>query len=164
LPIGPFTDSVFTASTLTSTANRLLSFVDGAGNFNGNATVLAWPPADPLATPILPTPELPLVCSLSTGVPSAGTTLNVTAAIFGTVSNAWRVSGTSASIGATVTIHLGDALTGTVVGTPTVVPANGIWTFLDAASTTPPDATQRISIDAGAGGSILSVPVTVRAF
>jgi hypothetical protein len=163
LPIGPFTDPNFTASTLTSTANRILSFVDGAsGNFNGNATVLAWPPAPPPASAILPTPELPLVCSLSTGVPSVGTTLNVTTAIFGTVTNTWRVSGSSTSIGSTVTVHIGDALTGTVVGT-TIVPADGIWTFLQSASATPPDATQRISIEATAGGSILSVPVTVRA-
>ncbi len=60
VPPGPYTDPVFTHSVLRSTPNRILSFVDAkVGMFDGDNTVLNWPPADPAARPILPTPALP---------------------------------------------------------------------------------------------------------
>ena len=58
-PQGNYTDPNYTASLLTNERNRMLSFVDPTlKNFNGDSTVLAWPPVDPPAQPILPTPSL----------------------------------------------------------------------------------------------------------
>src|SRR5205807_6249059 len=45
-PTGVASDPNFTASALSVANNRVLSFVDATvNNFNGDATVLAWPPA-----------------------------------------------------------------------------------------------------------------------
>ena len=163
LPTGPYTDPAFTASPLSHAYDRILSFVDpGKGKFDGNATVLAWPPAEPAPLTIVPTPEVVLVCSMTSGVPS-GTSLNVSVANFGVATATWFVSGTSTVPGEVITIHLGDTLSGTVVGTATV-PATAplIWTFQQAGSLIPPDATQRISVESAGGASVLSVLVNVR--
>jgi hypothetical protein len=70
LPSQIYNDPNYTNSPLSTVRNRIFSYVDpslarlqgngfetpAAGNFNGNATVLAWPPADPAAQPILVTP------------------------------------------------------------------------------------------------------------
>jgi chitodextrinase len=77
VPTGPYNDPTFTASPLTNASNRILSYVDATiGKFNGNATVLAWPPANPPLQPITPTnvfkPQ-PLVCDVT--APSAPTNL-----------------------------------------------------------------------------------------
>ncbi len=59
LPTGVYSDPNFTASTLSSTSNRILSFVDGAiGKFNGDRTVLAWPPTDPGPQGLVATPNV----------------------------------------------------------------------------------------------------------
>ncbi|TME38435.1 MAG: fibronectin type III domain-containing protein [Chloroflexi bacterium] len=56
VPSGAYNDPTFTASPLTNDSNRILSFVDpGIGNFNGDKTILAWPPANPPAQPIVQT-------------------------------------------------------------------------------------------------------------
>src|SRR2546428_13050876 len=56
VPAGAYNDPTFTASPLTNDSNRILSFVDpGIGNFNGDKTILAWPPANPPAQPIVQT-------------------------------------------------------------------------------------------------------------
>lgn len=68
LPQGSWFDPSFTASPLTRTPDRVLSYVDGALDlFDGDATVLAWPPAAPAAIAIVPTPEVALVCQATTG-------------------------------------------------------------------------------------------------
>jgi hypothetical protein len=69
VPQGPYNDPNFTSQPLTRTANRILSFVDANGKFQGDASVLAWPPSDPLFGTIPVTPEVALVCSAA----SAGT-------------------------------------------------------------------------------------------
>ncbi len=62
-PGGTYFDPLYTATSLTNVQNRMLSYVDGTlGNFNGNATVLAWPPVDPASFAILPTPPLVSTC------------------------------------------------------------------------------------------------------
>ncbi|MBI5585779.1 MAG: VCBS repeat-containing protein [Deltaproteobacteria bacterium] len=59
VPAGSVTDTNFTASTLTSARDRILSYVSGAiGNFNGNSTLLSLalavdPPLFPIA-PVVP--------------------------------------------------------------------------------------------------------------
>lgn len=75
VPTGPLTDPYYTASRLSSVANRILSFVDPAiDNFNGDRSLLAYPPKDPAAQGITPTPPLgrpgPLVSGFS---PASGT-------------------------------------------------------------------------------------------
>jgi hypothetical protein len=62
VPTGPYNDPVFTHSPYSNAHDRILSFVDGTlGIFDGDKTVLGWPPADPAPRPIVPTPALPAV-------------------------------------------------------------------------------------------------------
>lgn len=68
LPTGPVNDPNYTASLLSNASNRVLSYVDGTlGKFNGNATVLPWPPANPPLQAITPTNFFvqPTVCDLT---------------------------------------------------------------------------------------------------
>jgi uncharacterized repeat protein (TIGR01451 family) len=75
VPTGPYNDPNYTASPLSNTANRILSFVDGTlGKFNGDVTLLAWPPVDPPAQGITPTPPLNLT-GTDTTPPAAPTGL-----------------------------------------------------------------------------------------
>ena len=65
-----------TASPLSNASNRILSYVDAKiGNFNGDATVLPWPPANPPLQPITATNFFvqPTVCDLT--APSTPTNL-----------------------------------------------------------------------------------------
>jgi hypothetical protein len=80
IPTTPYSDPAYTAATLNNASSRILSFVDNrVGNFNGDATVLAWPPADPPATPIGPTPALTaqkgLITSFNPVAGSVGSTV-----------------------------------------------------------------------------------------
>jgi Big-like domain-containing protein len=64
LPLGSYFDTNFTASQLSRLSNRILSYVSPSlGTFNGDGTLLAWPPAPPAAFSIAPTPEVSLVCT-----------------------------------------------------------------------------------------------------
>ena len=73
LPQGPYSDPAFTSTLLTRASNRILSFVTAAGIFGGDGTVLAWPPADPAATPIPVTPALTGACFVLPGAPTVNT-------------------------------------------------------------------------------------------
>ncbi len=64
LPTGSYSDPNYTSSTLADVRNRIFSYVNGTGKFDGNNTVLAWPPPTPGALPITPTPALALACAL----------------------------------------------------------------------------------------------------
>lgn len=80
LPSGPYADTNFTASPLTSVRDRVLSFVDAAsGKFNGNATVLAWPPANPPAQSIPVTPDVVLQCFADPALNNTPVAVNDTA-------------------------------------------------------------------------------------
>ncbi|TAN40736.1 MAG: hypothetical protein EPN25_06495 [Nitrospirae bacterium] len=73
MPTGAFSDPNFTATTLNAVpygvSNRILSYVTevspGVFNFNGNSTILAWPPASPalISVPVFPpvAPQVPVV-------------------------------------------------------------------------------------------------------
>src|SRR5581483_5555341 len=94
-PTGQYNDPNFTATTLTTADNRILSFIDPAlGTFNGDATVLAWPPVDPAAQSILPTNIFTPVCNVGTdtAAPSAPTGLTATAASSSQIDLAWSAS------------------------------------------------------------------------
>ncbi|MFM2078237.1 MAG: hypothetical protein RJA49_2127 [Actinomycetota bacterium] len=60
VPAGPYTDPAFTSATLSTTANRILSFIPNAAatRFAGDASVLALPTQGPAAQGITPTPQL----------------------------------------------------------------------------------------------------------
>ncbi|HJP95100.1 MAG TPA: hypothetical protein VJ875_24275 [Pyrinomonadaceae bacterium] len=93
VPTGPYNDPNFTASPLSNASNRILSYVDGAiGNFNGNSTVLPWPPANPPLQPITATNffKQPTVCDLT--APSAPTNLVAAAPNPTTINLAWSPS------------------------------------------------------------------------
>ncbi len=94
VPTGPYNDPTFSASPLTNTANRILSYVDGTlGNFNGNATVLSWPPANPPLQQITPTnifKPANLVCDIA--APSAPANLTAGAVSPTTINLAWSAS------------------------------------------------------------------------
>ena len=69
LPTGPYNDPGFTAAQLTDARNRILSYVTPVGDtvdFNGNASVLAWPPKDPPTFAVAVTPA-ETFCASSTG-------------------------------------------------------------------------------------------------
>jgi len=84
-PTGAWFDVNYTATPLSNVSNRILSFVDGAlRNFNGDATVMAWPPTLPGAFPILPMPEIGLVCTATTGNLAPVATDDVTSTTQGT--------------------------------------------------------------------------------
>ena len=77
LPFGQYADPNFTASPIVSVRNRVLSFVDGiTGKFNGNTTVLAWPPVDPAAQSIGVTPDVNLSCTADTAINSPPIAVN----------------------------------------------------------------------------------------
>ena len=69
VPTGAYNDPTFSASPLTNASNRILSYVDATiGNFNGNSTVLAWPPANPPLQTITATNSFnpqPTVCDIA---------------------------------------------------------------------------------------------------
>ena len=63
-PTGPYIDPNFNRGILTVANNRVLSYVSGTAvggvfNFNGNSTILAWPPVDPAALPAPAAPPVP---------------------------------------------------------------------------------------------------------
>jgi|GEM_PF-2696973 len=69
LPTGPYNDPKFTAAPLTDARNRILSYVtpvNGTFDFNGNSSVLAWPPIDPPTFAVAVTPA-ETFCASSTG-------------------------------------------------------------------------------------------------
>lgn len=70
LPAGNYNDPRFTAAPLTDARNRILSYVtpvgDNISDFNGNASVLAWPPIDPPTFAVAVTPA-ETFCASSTG-------------------------------------------------------------------------------------------------
>jgi chitodextrinase len=93
VPTGPYNDPTFSATPLSNTSNRILSYVDGTiGNFNGNSTVLPWPPANPPLQAITPTAiaKPTLVCDGTP--PSTPTNLVASAANPTTINLSWTAS------------------------------------------------------------------------
>ena len=67
-PTGAYSDVNYTNSVLTDASNRVFSFVDAAlNNFDGNNTLLAWPPVDPPLQSIIPTNHVVLMCAIDPG-------------------------------------------------------------------------------------------------
>jgi len=100
VPTGPYNDPTFSASPLTNTSNRILSYVDATvGNFNGNSTVLPWPPANPALQPITVTNSFkpqPTVCDIA--APSAPANLVAGAANPTTINLSWSASSDNVAV------------------------------------------------------------------
>jgi hypothetical protein len=68
MPTGPYNSSAYTASPLGNVRNRIFSYVTEINanvfNFNGNSTLLDYPPLAPPALPIRRTPALNLTCTV----------------------------------------------------------------------------------------------------
>jgi fibronectin type 3 domain-containing protein len=90
LPTGSYNDPNFTASTLSNVSNRILSYVDATvGKFNGNSTVLPWPPANPAAITITTTDSFQPLTTCDLTAPTAPTALTATAVSPTTINLSW---------------------------------------------------------------------------
>ena len=86
--------------------------------------------------------------------------LTTTRVEFRTGTGEWRVEGTAQVVtGNTITIHIGNTLTGTRLGTASP-DALGAWSLRLVGP--PPDGTRTVSIESSRGGVLLGVPINVR--
>jgi chitodextrinase len=93
VPTGAYTDLNFTRNTLTNASNRILSFVSPTlGIFDGDNTILNWPPVDPPSTPIVPTNTFTPTPTCDTEAPAAPTVLTATAASATGINLSWTAS------------------------------------------------------------------------
>lgn len=138
LPNVAHNDPLYTASNLTTVRNRILSFVNGTiGNFNGNATVLAWPPVNPAAIPIPVTPQA-IPCAAGggggfnapvTANPDSATTLKNVATTINVLLNDTGTYNPGTVVAAVPSAGAAAAqLNGTVIFTP-AVDFTGLATF-----------------------------------
>ena len=133
LPLGPYNDRHFTNSPLTSVRDRILSFVTdvggGAFSFDGNNTILAWPPVSaPVAVEDFAT--------ISFGTPSVNINLAANDLAFGSTINPVSVAITGLPANGTV-LNNAD-------GTVTYTPNTG-FIGTDTFSYTVQDTAARIS-------------------
>jgi hypothetical protein len=83
VPTAPYNDPAFTSAPLTSTANRILSYIPTAAStkFAGDSSVLSFPPPVPVAQGITPTPTLtqsgPAVLGIDPVSGQIGTTVHL---------------------------------------------------------------------------------------
>jgi len=102
------------------------------------------------------------------GLAAAGVVVNIqgadsiatTQTLYRVGNREWRLSGVGSVNGAVITIHVGTTLSGPVIGTATVV--SGRWALRVVGSNVPPDATNTVSLESSAGGTLLAVPVSVQ--
>lgn len=81
LPTGSYSDLNYTRNTLTNASNRIFSFISPTfGIFDGDNTLLAWPPVDPPSTPITPTAIFTTPAACDTVSPTAPTAASAAAA------------------------------------------------------------------------------------
>jgi len=151
-PALPYSDPKFTASTLGTARDRMLSYVtqlqNGTFNFDGNNTVLPWPPADPPLIPITPTPVF------VANTPPVITSTPVTTATEGVLY--------SYQVGATETP--GDTLRFSISGpTGMSISASGLITWTPAAGQAGAVAVQVVVIDQAGLAAIQSFTITVAA-
>jgi chitodextrinase len=80
VPTGLYNDLNFTRNPLTNASNRILSFISPSlGIFDGNNTILPWPPVDPTSFGITPTNIATPGAPCDTVAPTAPTGLTATA-------------------------------------------------------------------------------------
>jgi FtsP/CotA-like multicopper oxidase with cupredoxin domain len=86
--------------------------------------------------------------------------LSITKANYQIKKSVWDIAGTSTLTGATISIHVGEDLSGPILGTATVG-NNGVWKYRDNGSTTLPDVTNTISVESSTGAYVLAYPLTI---
>jgi chitodextrinase len=93
VPTGFYTDLNFTRHPLTNASNRILSFVSPSlGIFDGDNTLLDWPPLDPPSKPITPTNVFTPTVTCDVESPSVPMSLTATAASATVINLAWSGS------------------------------------------------------------------------
>lgn len=94
---------------------------------------------------------------------NAPESIAVTRAEFRITGSEWRVEGTSAPVGVyagnTITIYLGPAVGGTVIGTTTVL-ADGTWSFRQAGIN--PGGVRTVSVQSNSNAQVNGFPLRVR--
>jgi hypothetical protein len=78
VPTAPYNDPAYTANQLSNARDRILSFVDGninPSNFNGDASLAPYPPADPAPIAITPVTPVTLAFVALPPSPANGATL-----------------------------------------------------------------------------------------
>jgi hypothetical protein len=141
LPQGVYSDPNFTTTPLSRASNRVLSFVSAAGTFDGDATVLAWPPADPAprliaVTPIV-RPNTPPVAVADAAITVQGVPVTIAVLANDTDADSDPLSitalgavapaaaGTVVNNGSNVTFNADSLFTGLATFTYTVTDGNG---------------------------------------
>jgi hypothetical protein len=182
LPQGPYADPNFTNTTLTRASNRILSYVSGTAfvpaftpdgfNFDGNNTLLAWPPVDPAhiaigvtppLVPGVPASPLPAITSFTPTIGPVGTSVTITGTDF-TGATGVSFNGTAALFltGSNTTITT-QVPTGTTTGKVAVTTAGGTATSAaDFTVTVSGPTVTNVTPNSGptAGGTVVTIDGT----
>ncbi|MBI4291812.1 MAG: tandem-95 repeat protein, partial [Betaproteobacteria bacterium] len=177
LPQGPYSDPNFTTVPLSRASNRVLSFVSSAGTFNGDATVLAWPPADPPAQTIAVTPVVhpntPPVAVDDAGVTLQGVPLTIEVlandsdpdsdplSIIAVSAVSPATAGAVVNNGTNVTFNSNSLFTGTATFTYTVSDGQGGTATAPVSVTVNPGQNQPPVANADSASTAFGTPVTV---
>jgi Putative Ig domain len=160
LPLGPYTDRVYTATDLTDVRDRVLSYTLDNGRPNGNATVLAWPPVNPAVVAIAPTP-LPGVAGGGGGnlAPSIVVDLSQSATATAGVLFTYDVHHTDPNAGDVIQY----SLTGTAPAGMTIDQASGVISWTPIAAQAPSQTINVRATDQGGLFDDQAFAITVNA-
>lgn len=93
LPTGQYLDMNFTRSSLSNASNRILSYIDPVfGIFDGDNTLLAWPPLDPPVMSITPTNVYTSATAADSIAPTAPAGLTATPASATGINLSWAAA------------------------------------------------------------------------
>jgi hypothetical protein len=126
VPTAPYTDAAFTSSTLSSTADRILSFIPNAAatRFDGDTSVLDLPTQGPAAQGITPTPLAtqsgPALLGIDPAAAATGTTVHLGGLGLG-AATAVTVNGISAIFNVINDARLDVTVPSTATGTGQIV-------------------------------------------
>lgn len=99
--------------------------------------------------------------SATVQVTSVPETLTVTRAEYRTGDAEWRISGTSDVVGASISIHIGNTIAGSLLA-QVPVDTLGEWEYRVEGSVQVPDGTRAISIQSTSGGTLENIPLNIR--
>ncbi|GAB4273885.1 MAG: multicopper oxidase [Candidatus Promineifilaceae bacterium] len=107
--------------------------------------------------------EAVVTINIASSPPTGGDMLTIDSAQFRGSTQLWVIRGTSTvpGPGNTITVYVGNALNGTVIGTAEV-DVLGRWRLRIPGSTVAPDGTMTISVQSSAGGVITGHPIIIR--